>query len=58
MFSSKEKAAVVRDASRGVEKGNILSETRKAWVGAARTEEYGIQDIGGKQPGPLTFETS
>jgi NAD(P)-dependent dehydrogenase (short-subunit alcohol dehydrogenase family) len=35
---------------------NILSKTGQVWVGAALAEEYGIQDIDGKQPRPVTFE--
>ena len=37
---------------------NVMSKTGKVWVGAALAEEYGIQDIDGKQPKPLTLQTS
>ncbi len=36
---------------------NIMSKTGQVFVGAALAEEYGIQDIDGKQPRPLTLET-
>ena len=35
---------------------DMMSRTGKVWVGAALAEEYGIQDIDGKQPRPVTFE--
>jgi len=35
---------------------NIMSKTGQVWVAAALAEEYGIQDIDGKQPRPLTLE--
>ena len=35
---------------------NIMSKTGKVWVGAALAEEYGILDIDGKHPRPVTFE--
>src|SRR5215207_7037212 len=35
---------------------NIMSKTGQVWVGAALAEEYGIQDIDGKQPRPVTLE--
>lgn len=35
---------------------NIMSKTGKVWVGAALAEEYGIVDIDGKQPRPVTLE--
>lgn len=35
---------------------NIMSRTGQVWVGAALAEEYGIQDIDGKQPRPVTLE--
>jgi NAD(P)-dependent dehydrogenase (short-subunit alcohol dehydrogenase family) len=41
-----------------IEDPNIMSRTGRVWVGAALAEEYGIQDIDGKQPRPLTLETS
>lgn len=37
---------------------NIMSKTGQVLVGAVLAEEYGIQDIDGKQPKPLTLETS
>ncbi|HMB24663.1 MAG: SDR family NAD(P)-dependent oxidoreductase [Chloroflexota bacterium] len=37
---------------------NVMSKTGRVLVGAALAEEYGIQDIDGKQPKPLTLETS
>ena len=37
---------------------HIMSKTGKVWVGAVLAEEYGILDIDGKQPRPLTLETS
>jgi NAD(P)-dependent dehydrogenase (short-subunit alcohol dehydrogenase family) len=35
---------------------NVMSKTGKFWVVAALAEEYGIQDIDGKQPRPVTLE--
>ena len=35
---------------------HIMSRTGKVWVGAALAQEYGIQDIDGKQPRPVTLE--
>jgi hypothetical protein len=35
-----------------------MRKTGKVWVGAALAEDYGIQDIDGRQPRPLTLETS
>jgi len=35
---------------------NIMSKTGKVWVGAALAQEYGVQDIDGKQPRPVTLE--
>ena len=35
---------------------NIMSRTGKVWVGAALAEEYGIQDIDGKRPRPVTLD--
>lgn len=35
---------------------NVMSKTGKVLVGAALAEEYGIQDIDGKQPRPVTLE--
>lgn len=35
---------------------NILSKTGKVLVGAALAEQYGIQDIDGKQPRPVTLQ--
>jgi len=37
---------------------NVMRKTGQVWVGAALAEEYGIQDVDGKQPRPLTLETS
>ena len=34
----------------------ILSKTGQVWVGAALAKEYGIQDIDGKHPRPVTLE--
>jgi dehydrogenase/reductase SDR family member 1 len=36
----------------------LMSKTGRVWVGASLAEEYGIRDIDGKQPKPLTLETS
>jgi dehydrogenase/reductase SDR family member 1 len=35
---------------------NVMNKTGKVLVGAALAEEYGIQDIDGKQPRPVTLE--
>jgi dehydrogenase/reductase SDR family protein 1 len=35
---------------------NLMSKTGKVWVGAALAEEYGIVDIDGKHPRPVTLE--
>ena len=35
---------------------DVMSKTGKVLVGAALAEEYGIQDIDGKQPRPVTLE--
>lgn len=35
---------------------DIMSRTGKVWVGAALAQEYGIPDIDGKQPRPVTLE--
>lgn len=35
---------------------NLMSKTGQVCVGAALAEEYGIQDIDGKQPRPVTLE--
>jgi len=37
---------------------DVMSRTGKVWVAAALAEEYGIKDIDGKQPRPLTLETA
>lgn len=37
---------------------NMMSKTGQVLVAAALAEEYGIRDIDGKQPKPLTLETS
>jgi len=37
---------------------NVMSRSGQVLVGAALAEEYGIRDIDGKQPKPLTLETS
>ena len=37
---------------------DVMNRTGRVWVGAALAEEYGIQDIDGKQPRPVTLETS
>lgn len=37
---------------------NVMSKTGQVLVGAALAEEYRIRDIDGKQPKPLTLETS
>jgi hypothetical protein len=34
----------------------LMSRTGKVWVGAALAQEYGIQDIDGEQPRPVTLE--
>lgn len=50
-FSGRVIAALADDPS-------IMSKTGKVWVGASLAEEYGIPDIDGRQPRPLTLETS
>jgi hypothetical protein len=35
---------------------HLMSKTGKVWVGAALAEEYGIVDIDGKHPRPVTLE--
>jgi NAD(P)-dependent dehydrogenase (short-subunit alcohol dehydrogenase family) len=35
---------------------DIMSRTGRVWVGAALAEEYGIVDIDGKHPRPVTLE--
>jgi hypothetical protein len=35
---------------------DVMSRTGRVWVGAALAQEYGIDDIDGKQPKPMTFE--
>ncbi|HJR79577.1 MAG TPA: SDR family NAD(P)-dependent oxidoreductase [Anaerolineales bacterium] len=35
---------------------NLMNRTGKVWVGASLAEEYGIQDIDGKRPRPVTRE--
>jgi NAD(P)-dependent dehydrogenase (short-subunit alcohol dehydrogenase family) len=37
---------------------HVMSTTGQVWVGAALAQEYRIQDIDGRQPRPLTLETS
>jgi NAD(P)-dependent dehydrogenase (short-subunit alcohol dehydrogenase family) len=37
---------------------HMMNKTGMVWVAAALAEEYGIRDIDGKQPRPLTLETS
>lgn len=34
---------------------DVMSRTGKVWIGAALAGEYGIQDIDGKQPRPITL---
>lgn len=34
----------------------LMSRTGKVWVGAALANEYGVRDIDGKQPRPMTLE--
>src|SRR5215207_510673 len=48
-FTGRVIAALANDAK-------VMSRTGKVWVGAALAEEYGIQDIDGKQPRPVTLE--
>ncbi|RPJ20300.1 MAG: SDR family NAD(P)-dependent oxidoreductase [Chloroflexi bacterium] len=50
-FTGRVIAALANDA-------NIMSRTGQVWVGAALAEEYGVRDIDGKQPRPVTLETS
>lgn len=50
-FTGRVIAALANDA-------NIISKTGQVWVGATLAEEYGIQDIDGKQPSPLSLENS
>ncbi len=47
-FTGRVIAALANDA-------HIMSKTGQVWVGAALAEEYGIQDIDGKQPRPVTL---
>ena len=35
---------------------NLMSKSGRVWIGAALAEEYGIKDIDGKQPRPVTLE--
>jgi NAD(P)-dependent dehydrogenase (short-subunit alcohol dehydrogenase family) len=35
---------------------NLMSKTGKVWVGAALAEEYGIRDIDGKRPRPVSLD--
>jgi len=35
---------------------DLMSRTGKVWVGAALADEYGIEDIDGKRPRPVTLE--
>ena len=35
---------------------DVMSKTGKVWVGAALAEEYGILDIDGKHPRPVTLK--
>jgi hypothetical protein len=37
---------------------NVMKKTGQVLVTATLAEEYGIRDIDGKQPKPLTLETS
>jgi dehydrogenase/reductase SDR family member 1 len=48
-FTGRVIAALADDA-------NLMSKSGKVWVGAALAEEYGIKDIDGKQPRPVTLE--
>jgi dehydrogenase/reductase SDR family member 1 len=48
-FTGRVIAALASDPS-------MMSKTGKVWVGAALAEEYGIRDIDGKQPRPVTLE--
>jgi NAD(P)-dependent dehydrogenase (short-subunit alcohol dehydrogenase family) len=50
-FTGRVIAALAKDP-------NVMRKTGQVLVGAALAEEYSIQDIDGKQPGPLTLETS
>jgi len=50
-FTGRVIAALANDA-------NIMSKTGQVWLGATLAEEYGIQDIDGKQPSPLSVENS
>jgi dehydrogenase/reductase SDR family member 1 len=50
-FTGRVIASLVKDP-------NLMSKSGKVWVGATLAEEYGIRDIDGKQPRPLTLETS
>jgi dehydrogenase/reductase SDR family member 1 len=50
-FTGRVIAALANDS-------NIMSKTGQVWVVATLAEEYGIQDINGKQPGPLSLENS
>ena len=48
-FTGRVIAALARDPK-------IMTRSGKVWVGAALAQEYGIQDIDGKQPRPVTLE--
>ena len=48
-FTGRVIAALAKDP-------DLINRTGKVWVGAALAEEYGIQDIDGKQPRPATLE--
>ncbi len=49
-FTGRVVAALARDAK-------IMERTGKVLIGAAVAEEYGISDIDGRKPRPLTLET-
>jgi dehydrogenase/reductase SDR family member 1 len=48
-FSGRVIAALANDP-------NLMSRTGRVWVGAELAQEYGIQDIDGKHPRPVTRE--
>jgi hypothetical protein len=35
----------------------LMERSGKAWVAAALAQEYGVSDVDGKRPTPLTLET-
>jgi hypothetical protein len=48
-FTGRVIAALANDPNR-------MDRTGKVWVGAALAQEYGIEDIDGKRPRPVTLQ--